>query len=79
MFMRAVLRLDQINEGFDRLAEGSVGRQLLATHSRGERGHPNSGWKEDFFLSPHRRAALNCASTASTSARTLSKFCRYNH
>ncbi len=31
--MRAVLRLEQINEGFDRLAEGTVVRQLLATHT----------------------------------------------
>ena len=27
------LRLDQINEGFDRLADGSVVRQILATHT----------------------------------------------
>ena len=33
MLIRAAVRLDQINEGFDRLAEGSVVRQLLATHS----------------------------------------------
>ena len=33
MLIRAVLGLDQINEGFDHLAEGSVVRQLLATHS----------------------------------------------
>ena len=33
MLIRAVLRLDQINDGFDRLAEGSVVRQLLATHT----------------------------------------------
>ena len=33
MRMRAVLRLEQINEGFDHLAEGSVVRQLLATHT----------------------------------------------
>ncbi len=33
MLMRAVLRLDQINEGFDRLAEGAVVRQTLATHT----------------------------------------------
>ncbi len=33
MLMRAVLRLDQINEGFDRLAEGSVVCRLLATHT----------------------------------------------
>ncbi len=31
--MRAVLRLDQINEGFDRLAEEAVVRRLLATHT----------------------------------------------
>ncbi len=29
----AVLGLDRINEGFDRLAEGSVVRQILATHT----------------------------------------------
>ena len=29
----ATLRLDQINEGFDRLAEGAVVRQILATHT----------------------------------------------
>jgi alcohol dehydrogenase len=29
----ATLRMDQINEGFDRLADGSVVRQILATHT----------------------------------------------
>ena len=29
----AVLRLDRINQGFDRLADGTLVRQLLATHT----------------------------------------------
>ncbi len=33
MLMRAAVMYDQINEGFDHLAEGAVVRQLLATHS----------------------------------------------
>ncbi len=31
--MRAAVMFEQINEGFDHLAEGSVVRQLLATHT----------------------------------------------
>ena len=33
MLMRAAVMFEQINEAFDHLAEGSVVRQLMATHS----------------------------------------------